>query len=563
MKRVLSIWLPHWPIQRLVVADPTLKNGPLILYATAHQALRVVACSAAARRCGVRPMMTLAEARSLTRHGLPADGQGAMRRPESSPPAAQANRGASSIVLRPYDLEQDQRQLMQLAGKCERFSPLVGLDPDMPPAGLLLEIQGVTHLFGGERPLATEVVQWFAQQGYHARVAIAETVGGAWALARLATSGRSLQEQVHIIPDGQIRQAVDPLPVTALRLPEKTIDLLHQLGIQQIGQLLALPRAALPARFGEQVLVRIDQLLGNRTELIEPCRPPSVFQACWQWEHPSSATDRIGHAMQHVCHHLAHLLLEQGKGALQLIVQLYCQVVATDRPIDQQGSSSTQSVEMQLALASPTANGDRFWELIALPLERLRLPGLVQRGVLRAGWTTPLECGQQTLWPIAGGDALAPRRRLLERLSARLGSQAVVAARLRAGPLPQQMYVTIPLMGLADNRRRLRVSNSPRHRLPLPGQYPLQLLRTPLPLAATGQLASQRVGEQSVPGGFEFSGRMEKVRHQRGPQRIETSWWDGPCERRDYYQVCCESGNRFWLFYQRTERRWYLHGIFR
>ena len=55
--------------------------------------------------------------------------------------------------------------LESLAAWCQRFSPLVGIEPDREPASLLLDITGLAHLFGGEAALAEQVLGDFAARG--------------------------------------------------------------------------------------------------------------------------------------------------------------------------------------------------------------------------------------------------------------------------------------------------------------------------------------------------------------------------------------------------------------
>ena len=66
MKRVLCVWLPNWPVQRIFIARPELEQRALVLHARdPRRGERVVYCSEAAWQCGVRPGMALAEAAAL------------------------------------------------------------------------------------------------------------------------------------------------------------------------------------------------------------------------------------------------------------------------------------------------------------------------------------------------------------------------------------------------------------------------------------------------------------------------------------------------------------------
>ena len=65
---------------------------------------------------------------------------------------------------------------------CRRFSPIVGLEPT-DRESILLDITGLAHLFGGETALCEAIVRDFARRGLAVRVAIADTIGAAWAVA--------------------------------------------------------------------------------------------------------------------------------------------------------------------------------------------------------------------------------------------------------------------------------------------------------------------------------------------------------------------------------------------
>ena len=82
-----------------------------------------------------------------------------------------------------HDPQADRAALEQLAEACDRFSPLVGLETSDEPECLLLDITGLGPLFGGEESLAGQVAQLCRQRGYRPHIAVADTVGAAWALA--------------------------------------------------------------------------------------------------------------------------------------------------------------------------------------------------------------------------------------------------------------------------------------------------------------------------------------------------------------------------------------------
>ena len=185
---------------------------------------------------------------------------------------------------------------LQILNHCQRFSPLVGVEPT-DNESILLDITGLAHLFGGEAALCEAIVSDFGRLGLAARVAVADTIGAAWAAARCGMkwavgSGQwavNLKSEIFdpssfiphpsslrpppsalIIPPGQSPAFLAPLPPAALRLPGETVRLLGELGVTRIGQLEALPREEFSSRFGPALLRRLDQAFGRLDEPVPP-----------------------------------------------------------------------------------------------------------------------------------------------------------------------------------------------------------------------------------------------------------------------------------------------------
>ena len=73
--------------------------------------------------------------------------------------------------------------LQAVAARCKQFTPLVGIDPDVFPQSVLLDITNVVHLFGGEAALVQRILDELHAEGWQLRAAVAGTPGAAWALA--------------------------------------------------------------------------------------------------------------------------------------------------------------------------------------------------------------------------------------------------------------------------------------------------------------------------------------------------------------------------------------------
>src|SRR5262249_42828022 len=155
-----------------------------------------------------------------------------------------------ALTAVPEDQAADARLLDEIADWCQRYTPLVAADP---PDGILLDIGGCAHLFGGEARLRDDLLAPVTRFGFTARAAIAATIGTAWATARFSNAA--------IIAAGE-RNTLTSLPLAALRLPSDTVAALERLGLKDIGDILDLPRAPLTARFGTDLLRQLDRALG-------------------------------------------------------------------------------------------------------------------------------------------------------------------------------------------------------------------------------------------------------------------------------------------------------------
>ncbi|MFH1265228.1 MAG: hypothetical protein ABIK89_05830, partial [Planctomycetota bacterium] len=215
MKRVLCAWLPQWPLQHLYDMQPELRDRTVLLHTDAGRGTpRIVACSHDAARRGVVPGMSVAEARALyaqcgertTRRGGDAErgrrgdtargrrGEGETRgRGEKERnsgrrifrpiPASLRPRVPASPCLVRHDPQADLASLRKLAMWCQWFSPVTGVEE---PDSLLLDVTGCSHLFGGEQELAETIVEMLRLRGFSVRVAVADTIGAAWAVSHFS-----------------------------------------------------------------------------------------------------------------------------------------------------------------------------------------------------------------------------------------------------------------------------------------------------------------------------------------------------------------------------------------
>jgi protein ImuB len=547
MKRILAIWLPNWPVQRLLADQPEPQGRAVVLYEQdARYGDRVKACSAAAIALGIRPTMPLAEAQALISVGaagrsetdhVPADRDGG----KNCPPRC-------ATELARHDAQRDREALARLAHWCERFSPIVGLDQTDEPDCLLLDVSGLAVLFGGEAALVHQVIAAFQTLGLEVRVAVADTVPAAWAFARFAPlPTRSANVGVPRSVDAAAVRIIAPgdtnawhsLPIESLRLPERTTERLRRLGIFQLAQLPRLLRAALSRRFGSELVASLDRLTGAAAEVIVAHQTPDTPAAHRVLEPPTTHRETLACVLGELFQRVAQQLREQGRGAWRLD----CRLVCLER----------RTCLLRVSLYRPTADARHWLALARMQLETLALPDAVEEVQVVAEATAPCERRQGELFAAAARDDPAQLALLIERLSSRLGRERVSRPYLQAEAQVELAYRCVPLTGgeLSPSENRLI---APAQSLG-PLCRPLWICDPPEPIEVVG------LAGDGPPALFHYR-QPHRVVRCFGPERIETGWWRGESSRRDYYRVETESGQRLWLFRRLQDQRWFLHGEF-
>ncbi|HEY3394954.1 MAG TPA: DNA polymerase Y family protein [Lacipirellulaceae bacterium] len=558
MTRILCLWLPNWPIQRIVRSRPELKGRAVALAASGPRGAQVAECSSAAMAQGVRVAMPVAEAQAL----------------------------APQLAVLPHEPQHDRKALAELAEACERFTPCVGLEEGDAPQSLLLDISNLEHLWGSEARLVAQVEKFFKRRGYRVRLAVSETVGQAWALAHFAEGGgvacsRAAQRSMSMEAGEDMltrlrRESMPPiqldlLPVEALRISAAATALLRELGIETIDQLMLLPREELTSRFGDELLRRLDQLTGAASEIIVPHRGLPGLEVGLSLDEPTADRAVLMHVLGQLVEQLSRQLAARDQGAVLLVCLLRCM--------------GGNTVPLRIGLLQPTASARQLMELVELNLETVRLNAEVDRVDVRVAVAGRLGERQGELFADRWSSDPHQLALLVNRLSSRLGEEQVLRAELSASPVPERAvrFVSLTKGWLARSRPGTRQNSVPcarggtakprRSRSGLAQSRRLRSAQTNLPLSPSPPLpillhsAPQAlevvcVAPDGPPQFVWLENRRQRIVHHAGPERIETLWWRGSSVRRDYYRVALESGSHLWIFRRLTDRRWFLHGAF-
>jgi protein ImuB len=421
-------------------------------------------------------------------------------------------------------------KLQQLAMRAQRFTPRVSL---VPPDGLLLEVKGSLHLFAGVAGLGRELIHECGPLQLRPVLAFAPTPLAALTAAR---AGQPL-----VITDiAQLTGQLAALPLSALRWPDETLARLARTGVRTVGAALRLPRAGFARRFGAAQLIMLDALIGRTRDVRAVFRARERFRRRRELDYELTDQQLLLTTLTPLFIALGEFLIARQCGVLQL----ECRLLHRQR----------EATRCVLSLAAACADGAHLAALFGERLSTLSLPAPVRACELRTDELVPHLPDSHSLWQAGehGGDAAAVTDGLIERLRARLGSEAVHGLTLREGHRPEKTWVVSapPHAGqrrTAGSTAAASATSSSDGADALPPHRPFWLLPEPQSLVVLDGLPCRR-------------GPLRLVSE---PERIESGWWDGEEVARDYYHAVDVHGVRLWVFRERAAPHgWFLHGVF-
>lgn len=504
----MSIWLRYlatdwFTIRRRISsshhgeAAVNLKSVPFVLRTHSHGRMIITAANAIAQSLGIETGMVLADARALVPNLIVED---------DIP-------GLSEKVLK------------RLAEWCIRFTPIAAADP---PDGIFLDASGCSHLWGGDEYYAADITKKLSARGYNVRVAIADTPGVAWGVARFG-------KEPLVVESGRHIDALLSLPPEALRLEADIVERLHKLGLHRISQFIRMQRSSLRRRFGPHFIMRLDMALGQEIEAIDPVLLPQPYQERLPCLEPIVTAKGIAIALQQLLETLCLRLRQEQKGLRTAVFKGY----RVDGKVEQ----------VTIGTNRPTHHVTHLFKLFETKLPSIEPALGIELFVLEAPKVENHQAQQQNMWQGSGGLDDIRLSELIDRLTARTGTQAIHRYLPEEHYWPERSFK--PAFSLEEKiTTRWRTDKL----------RPLLLLRVPERIEVTAPIPDY------PPMLFRHRGNLHKVVRADGPERIEQEWWLEQGRHRDYYRVEDENGNRYWLFrlghYEDKTYEWYLHGYF-
>ncbi len=306
---------------------------------------------------------------------------------------------------------------------------------------------------------------------------------------------------------------INKYPITASRLPPKTINKLQRVGILQLGDLLSVPMADLAKRFDIELVNYIGRLIGQFKHPIEFYHPPSSFRQHLDLLFEIDNVQWLEKPLKKLLLQLEYYLKLRDQLANELEIQIY--------------SRDGDTFSLRVFSAQGDYLASKWQELAQLTLESITLTAPVLAIQLSIVQVVE-QCGSNDDL-FAGKQGSTTPLELISRLQAKLGKEAIRGIQLGDDARPEvaNQYIE-PLIAKPSKPNEQLPSNT--------------ALRPSFMLPAPQRLS-------------------EKVTLIQGPERIATGWWDDNSMVRDYFIARSEVGRWLWVFRNR-EQHWFVHGYF-
>lgn len=500
-RRIVALWFPRLPTDRLQRRKAALKDvaasPPLVIVAKEKSMLRLSAMDRQATAMGLAIGQPLANARAM----LP------------------------TLDVVEADAPADLQLLTRLADWCGRFTPLVALDGSR---GLLLDVTGATHLFGGEKAMLFKICESLRSRDFAVRGAIAGTAAGARALARYRDGT--------VTAVGGEAEAIVPLPIAALGLDLVTTHALRRAGLKTVGQVAARKRSELMERLGTAMLIVLDEALGGDARPITPRKPPPDYWQEQNFAEPVATEEVIRAVLKSLAAALSKTLERHGQGTRRLEAEFF----------RADGAVRYISIKTGAATRDPAIIDRLFREKLSALSDPLD-PGF-GFDLIRLCATHVERLDSEIVDLNARGNERAEISFLVDRLAARFGSHHILAFQPHDTHIPEQAWTAVPAQHAQPSKllwqKTRKAKDAPRR---------------PLRLFTRAEPVDFKTGQQVV-----WRKVQRVVTRCEGPERIAMEWW---CHEtlqpaRDYFRVEDSEGKRYWLYRNETTSQWFLHGVF-
>ncbi len=414
---------------------------------------------------------------------------------------ASASLICADLHLHEYNYDVESQHIINIANHLYLYTSDIVL---APPNALVLRAQNMLSLYGGLQGYWQLIEQVLAKQGIDFIAASAYSVQGAKVLA-LSQQTLITQERANI--QAQLNKCM----LSTSDIDPKDIQKLFRIGVKTYADLCELPMADIANRVSRFSMSVINELLGKQAASVTFYQPKATYHDYLELLYDISLTDKLLPVITLCLQKLSEFLLLRNAHCLSINIQFF----QRDHSPQLHTFSSIQPIYKALD----------WLDIISLALESVKFDSAV--------YALSMACDNYEVAEVANDDMFAQKSThlaaltLLSRLQSKLGKQSVSQLNFVSDFRPECSTQTISINKANKNKHSATSIFADRPGLLLSKPTLLQL----------------------------------KVQIIKGPERIQTGWWDDNPINRDYYIGQTQDGQQVWIF-KTPNKEWFLHGYF-
>jgi protein ImuB len=512
---ICAIFVPDFLLQAVERSESGLRNKPLVLLDGPAPTFRVIAVNAIARALGVALGLTKAAAAEFC-----------------------------GVEIRLRSKEQEAAAHAALLDAAWSFSPRV---EDAAANTVLLDLAGLTTLFGSYENVALQIKSRCAAMGLDVHVGVSENVETARILA-FARPGPT------IVPAGQEGQFLEGLPVGLLAPSGELTEIFEQWGVTTCGALAALPILSLSECVGQEGVRMHAMASGKGNRSLAIAEPAHLFEESLELDDAVEELEPLsfllGRLLDQLCVRLSARALAVRTIQLQLELQPGLEKAFDARREQLRAKQFPETFYCTLALPRPVQDAKLLLKLLRLRLQASSPKAPVQKIQMRAEPDRPLaiQCGL-FLAAVPDPDKL---ELTLARIASVVGEDNVGSPELldchKPDAFRMQRFVAKEQAGseqkeMEDSKIGFRVIR-PRvaARVEFQGGQPIYVW---------------------------FQGKSGKVVHASGPWRCSGEWWQERGWHEDAWDLEVRVGGEeklpsvaYCIVFDSLQKEWFLRGSY-
>ena len=349
-----AIHIPNFPVQAVIRAEPTLRASPLALIDGTPPVWNVVAISELARQAGIEIGMTRAAVQQF-----------------------------ELIEIRLRSQAQERAAHAALLDLAWSVSPRV---EDTAPDTLVIDLAGLSSLFGSDENIADLLAQRVAEFGLAAHIAVSQNLEVAIHAARGFPG-------ITLIVAGEESQRLGPLPISALGASAEVLETLDLWGIRSCEALAALPILQFSERLGQEG-VRLHQWArGAGVRAMALAEPATNFKEELELEDSVQELEPLsfllGHLLDQLCLRLTARSLAAGSIRLRFVLDPAGLKDMQIRNDDSRRKKKSLAYEKNLTLPVPMRDSKMLLNLLRLALQGNPPPAPIQKISMAADAAKP------------------------------------------------------------------------------------------------------------------------------------------------------------------------------